>query len=34
MEQTLTQLHNKWTNATHPDAVSKEIMDLLREVHS
>ncbi len=34
MEQTLTQLHNKWTNATHPDAVSKEIKDLLRVVHS
>ena len=34
MEQTLTPSHNKWTNATPPGAVSKEIMDLLREVHS
>ena len=34
MEQTLTRLRNNRTNATPPDAVSKEIMDLLREVHS
>lgn len=34
MEQNLTHLQSNSTNATHQEAASKEIMGLLREVHS